>query len=133
MPDEPLRGFPDVVQLLLDDLVKFVGTDHTGYVTPEDLKSMLPFIRVRRVPGSPRDRHYDYPVVDLDFFSDGYVSALQLAERVDAYLRQQGAPPLPLVDRIEGSGPAELPYDDSGDIRRWGATYTFVTRRRCLL
>src|SRR5438045_9657514 len=104
MPDEPLRGFPDVVQLLLDDLVKFVGTDHTGYVTPEDLKSMLPFIRVRLVPGSPRDRHYDYAVGDLDFVSDGYVSALQPAERLDAYLRQHGAAPLPLVLRVAGRG-----------------------------
>lgn len=133
---EPVRVFPDVQTVLIDDLVRFVGgrDDGTGYTAPADLGAKLPFIRVRRTGGS-NDGLNDYPTVDVDVFGASYSEAINLARRVDAYLvNGGGAPPIPAFDTvINTNGPHELPWDDEGAIRRFGLEYDITTRRRVLI
>lgn len=132
---EPIRVFPDVQAVLIADLVKLVDgrDDHTGYVTPPDLADLLPFIRVRRIAGA-HDGFDDRADVDVDIFSASYREAMDLARRVDGYLTQNTAPPIPMFDRIWNvDGPHELPWDDEGTIRRIGLQYSITTRRRVWL
>lgn len=127
-----VRRFPDVVSLLLDAIESILGGgQHTGYVTPADLADRLPFVRVRRVSGN-RDRFNDFAVVDLDVFAATYPAALDLSEQLADWLCGP-PPPIAAFDRAEcTSSPVELPWDDSDPpkLRRFGATYTVVSRRR---
>lgn len=129
----PVRVFPDVQQVLIDDLVKFVDgrDDGTGYVTPADLEGRLPFVRVRRTGGG-NDGLNDRADVDIDVFGASYRQAVDLARRVDAYLVGAGAPPIWMFDMVTNvDGPHELPWDDEGAVRRIGLQY-FITSRRCV-
>lgn len=121
--------FPDVHVLLLDDLEALAGAGHTGIETPTDLAALLPFVRVVRVGGSS-NWLADRAVVDVDVFASSYPAGESLAEQVRQ--RLCGPPPAPvLIDRAVCTiAPRELPWDDDGLIRRWGAQYELVTRRR---
>lgn len=120
--------FPDVARVLVEDLETLAGVGHTGTQTPVDLAGVLPFVRVLRVGGGS-DRLNDLPVIDVDVFADTYAAAELLAERIRQ--RLVGPPPAqPQLDRADCEvGPRELPWGD-GQIRRFGATYTLITRRR---
>lgn len=120
--------FPDVARILVEDLEVLAGAGHTGVQTPVDLVAVLPFVRVLRVGGGS-GRINDYPTIEVDVFAATYAEAERLAELVRQ--RLVGPPPAqPLLDRADcETGPHELPWGD-GEIRRFGATYTVVARRR---
>lgn len=124
-----LRRFPDPQRTVADALVAagLVAAGGAGAQTPPDLQTRLPFIRVVRIGGGS-DQVNDSASIDLDVFADLYTSAELLAERVRQFL--VGPPPPALLDRVECvSGPQELPWDDTGPVRRFGATYLVVSRR----
>lgn len=125
----PATRFPDVQRLLAAALVPFAGADNrTGIETPADLEGRLPFVRVRRV-GGPSDRLNDYARIEVDVFASTYSIAENLAEDIRQWLCGP-PPPLPALDRaVCDLGPRELPWGD-GTVRRWGAEYELVARRR---
>ncbi len=125
----PASRFPDVQRLLVDALVPMAGADNrTGIETPSDLADRLPFVRVRRV-GGPSTWLNDYSRVEVDVFALTYSAAENLAEDIRQWLCGP-PPPLPALDRaVCDLGPRELPWGD-GSIRRWGAEYELVARRR---
>lgn len=128
----PFYAFPDIQRLLVDAVAVLVpGIDHTAIETPPNLEQMLPFIRVRRGPGS-RDRLNDIASVDIDVFASTYTEAEALAQKVAEFLCGP-PPPVPALDRIDCDlPPQELSWDDDGStgLRRFGATYAVVSRRR---
>lgn len=120
--------FPDVQKLLVADLETLAGAGHTGIETPVNLGDVLPFVRVRRI-GGPSDRLNDYATVDVDVYEALYGDGELLAEQVRQYLCGP-PPPIAALDRVDcETGPRELPWGD-GNVRRWGATYHVVARRR---
>jgi hypothetical protein len=125
-----LRRFPDVQKVIADSLVAagLVAAGHAGAQTPTDLQEQLPFIRVIRLGGGS-DRLSDVPSVDVDVFAGLYTTAELLAEQVREFLVGP-PPPTHRLDRVEClSGPRELPWDDDGVVRRFGATYQLSARR----
>ncbi len=128
----PFLRFPDVQRLLIADLEQLVGAGHVAIETPATLADWLPFVRIARTGGGS-GRVSDGPRFELDVFAGTYLLAERLAEQIRQYLC--GPPPGPwLLDRVDCLiGPRELPWDDDGLIRRWGAEYEAVTRRRVLL
>jgi hypothetical protein len=127
-----LRRFPDVQRVIAAALVDgglVADADHTGSETPTDLQDRLPFIRVWRIAGGSSGWLNDQASIDIDVFTDRYTTAELLAERVREFLV---GPPAPAhqLDRVEClSGPRELPWDENGVVRRWGATYQVIARR----
>lgn len=127
----PLYRFLDVQAVLVDELEALVGTGHTGVETPANLADVLPFVRIRRT-GGPSDRLNDYASIDIDVFAALYTAAELLAERVRQHLCGP-PPPVSTLDRIDCDiGPRELPWGD-GTVRRWGASYSVVSRRHTVL
>lgn len=121
--------FPDVQKVLVATLQPLAGgVTHTGTATPPNLAEVLPFVRVRRVDG-PRDRVNDYAQVEVDVFAAAYAAGEPLAEAIAQFLSTARAVS-PLLDRIEcDTAFRELPHGN-GVVRRWGATFTVVSRRR---
>ncbi len=125
----PTRRFPDVQRLLVIGLEQVVGAGRTAVETPPDLELRLPFVRVMRI-GGIRDRLNDLATVDVDVFAATYTAAQSLAEEVAEFLM---GPPSGIreFDRVDCEiAPRELPWVDDNTVRRWGATYRPVTRRR---
>lgn len=124
-----VRRFPDVQRVLIAGLETLVGVGHVGVETPDDLDVRLPFVRVMRI-GGPRDRLNDHATVDVDVFAASYTAAETLAETISEWLC--GPPPgARELDRVDCDvAPRELPWSDGETLRRWGATYRAVTRRR---
>ncbi len=125
----PTRRFPDVQRLLVADLEDIVGAGRVAIQTPDDMESDLPFVRVMRIGGG-RSQLSDFSTVDVDVFAGGYSAAEALAEQIDEWLC--GPPPgVALFDAVSCEvGPRELPWADGVRVRRWGATYQVMTRRR---
>lgn len=124
----PFRGFPNPVQVLVNNLQTLAGaTDRTGNQTPADFTGRLPFIRIIRIGGGS-DNLDDRSTVEIDVFDSTYTAAVRLAEQVRQYL--VGPPPGPwqLDKVICDAGPRELPWANT-DVRRLGATYGVVARR----
>lgn len=122
-----LPRWPDVNQVVRGLIAELVGIDNVGPETPADLAGRHVFVRARRVDGGNDDIN-DYPVVDVDVFAVRYDVGEPLAEQVRQRLTQRRSSPL--LDRIDCStGPRELPWGD-GTVRRFGATYEVVARRR---
>ncbi len=125
----PTRRFPDVQRLLVVGLEPLVGVGRTAVETPDDLEDRMPFVRIMRVGGG-RDRLNDQPTVDIDVFAATYTAAENLAEQIAEWLI---GPPSGIreFDRVTCEvAPRELPWVDDNTVRRWGATYRTVTRRR---
>lgn len=125
---QPARGFPNIERLLAEILAPHVGgEDHVGNETPDNLVEMMPFIRIERVAGG-RGRIYDYPVVEIDwFYPDEIVGQPAVSDSVDFLL--SNPPPHPSLDTVDcDPGPRELPWDNE-QVRHWGATFFFTTRR----
>jgi hypothetical protein len=132
-----LVGYPDIESLLIDLLADF-GTVDT--VTPADLATVLPFIRISRIGGTD-DRITDTARVDVDCFQSTRVLVQTMAEGVrqhliaGPYVVLEGA----VIDRITTlSGPFEVAWGASGSrstsrgydpIRRFTASYTVTARR----
>lgn len=125
----PFLRFPDVQRVLVAGLEEFAGAGHTGIETPTDLNNLLPFVRIARTGGGS-GRNSDVARFEIDVFAGTYLAAEQLAERIRQWLC--GPPPGPFeLDRVDCLiGPRELPWDDDGLVRRWGAEYEALTRRR---
>ncbi len=125
----PTQRFPDVQRLLVAGLETLLGAGRAAVQTPSDMEQDLPFVRVMRIGGG-RTQISDVATVDVDVFADSYVNAEAIAEQVDGWLC---GPPsgVALFDAVTCEvGPRELPWSDGVLVRRWGATYTVVTRRR---
>ncbi len=125
----PTQRFPDVQRLLVADLEDIVGAGRAAVQTPDDMEQALPFVRVMRIGGG-RTQISDIATVDVDVFAGTYVAAEALAEQIANWLC--GPPPgVALFDTVVcEAGPRELPWSDGVLVRRWGATYQVVTRRR---
>ncbi len=125
-----MRRFPDVQVLLVNDLETLAGDGRTAIETPPDLEERLPFVRIRRSGGSS-DRLNDVATVDIDVFAGTYTAGELLAEQIREYLVGP-PPPLAAVDRVVcEAAPRELPWGQpDGPVRRWGATYQLISRRR---
>ncbi len=110
-------------------LEDIAGAGRTGVETPVNLEDVLPFVRVLRVGGN-RERFNDLAVVDVDAFAATYSAAQTLAEDIAEFL--MGPPPgVPELDLVVCEvGPRELPWADDNTVRRWGATYRLISRRR---
>lgn len=97
--------------------------------TPADFTGLTPFVRAYRSAGSS-DRLHDFADIQLDVFHQLRSVAVPLARRIQALLIGP-PPPISAFDRIECPvSPRELPWGDDDTIRRWGATYRVVSRRR---
>jgi hypothetical protein len=120
--------WPDINQVLRDLIGPLVdGVANVGPRTPADLNTRAKFVWVRRVDGG-NDDFNDFPVFDVDVFAPQYTVAEPLAEAIRQLLDRRR--PSTTIDRIRCTiGPRELPWGDDL-IRRFGATYEAVTRRR---
>lgn len=126
----PFYRFPDVQRVVVTDLTALVGAGRAAIETPPNLADLLPFVRVMRVGGFS-DTLNDHAVIDIDVFAGTYNTGELLAEQVRQRLVGP-PPPAAELDRVEVEvAPRELPWGD-GAVRRWGATYRVVARRRLI-
>jgi hypothetical protein len=126
--DPIVRDFPDIERLISHIfLAQLGGADHVGSETPDDLEAHLPFLRTVR-SGGPRTHLVDYPTFELDLFTADGATGKPLASQVANRLLSK-PPPHPSLD-VVGCEPAfrELPWGDSENVRRWGATFFAETR-----
>lgn len=121
--------FPDVEALLLAWLETVASPDRVNTETPDDFTGLLPFIRAYRFGGSTSTFN-DFADVQVDVFAALRSQGLPLARSIrDALIGPP--PPVAGFDRVDcGGSPVELPWSDDKQVRRWGATYRIVCRRR---
>lgn len=126
---QPDPDFPDIQRLLADLFAPLVGgADHVGSETPPDLEAHLPFARAVRI-GGPRTHLYDFPTVDVDYFHVSDALGVPGSSRL-ANLLLSKPPPHPALDLVSCEPVfRELPWGDNENVRRWGATFFFETRR----
>ncbi len=121
--------YPDVEALLLTWLETVASPSRVNTETPTSFTGLLPFVRAYRFGGGT-GRFNDTADVQLDVFAELRSVGLPLARQI----RDQLIGPPPPVDRFDRVecvlGPVELPWADDKVIRRWGATYRVVCRRR---
>lgn len=123
--------YPDVERLLvayLSDALKVrVVTD-----LPANLQDILPVVQVGRVGGADDVVTIDNARVDVDAFAAGRGAASDLAERCRVALRFELPGRVVGGARVAavrtGAGPAWRPYDDTTNVRHFGATYEITTR-----
>lgn len=122
--------FPDVEVLLVGYLEGLVAnSDQVDTETPGDFTGLLPFIRVYRFGGFA-DRFNDFADIQLDVFAELRSVGFPLARQIQSLLMGP-PPPIVLLDRVDCTvGPRELEWGDDNTVRRWGATYRVVSRRR---
>jgi hypothetical protein len=122
--------FLDVEALLLGYLETLVSsTDQVNTETPADFGGLLPFIRAYRFSGQT-DRLTDFADVQVDVFAELRSTGLSLARTIRDQLIGP-PPPVAVFDRVDCNvAPVELEWADDKVVRRWGATYRIVTRRR---
>jgi hypothetical protein len=101
----------------------------TGTVTPDNLQTVTPFIRVSRI-GGPDSLFIDSGRIDLDCFATTRSAAYSLAE--SCRQRLLTVPHVVSAGRIDSvttdSGPHEVPWGDP-TVRRFTASYTVTARR----
>lgn len=121
---------PDVEKLIVAWLEGLVDNpDRVNTETPEDFTGLTPFIRAYRSSGSA-DRLNDFANIQVDVFDPLRSVAEPLARRIQA-LMMGPPPPVAAFDRVDCPvSPQELEWGDDDTIRRWGATYRVVSRRR---
>jgi hypothetical protein len=104
---------------------------HASTETPPDLDDYLPWLQVVRIGGPYDGFRRDQPTVDIAAFAATGPTASDLALRVQEAIHTQlwGATTGGAVfSRVETRvGPHGVPYDNPG-MRRYEATYAFVTR-----
>lgn len=123
------RDFPDIERLLGSIFAPLLGGDeHVGNATPDDLESVLPFVRVIRL-GGPRTTNVDFPIVDLAYLDEDGADGLPAVSKLVNHLLSK-PPPHPSIDWVDcDPGPRELPWGDSDAVRHWGATLFLETRK----
>lgn len=123
--------WPDVEMVLADLLAaEFLPSpEHAGSTTPANLDDLLPFCQVVRYGGAD-DGVTDFPAVDVDWFAATRAEALSLARRGHQFLLSGRLfVASSLIDGVVTSvGPVERPRP-SGNIRRFGGSYTVSARR----
>ncbi len=129
MTDPIARDFPNIERLVCGLFASVLGgEDHVGSETPDDLEQYLPFLRVVRIGGG-RTHQFDYPEADLDLFDVDEVDGAPRASAI-ANLLLAKPPPHPALDLVSCEPTfRELPWGDNENVRRWGATFFFETRR----
>lgn len=122
--------FPDVESLLVAYLETLVASsDQVDTETPGSFTGLTPFVRAYRF-GGPSERFNDFADVQVDVFHELRSVGLPLARRIQSLLMGP-PPPVVLFDRIDCQvAPRELEWGDDDTIRRWGANYRVVSRRR---
>lgn len=128
MPSPTL--WPEVESLLVGYLEGLVdNADQVNTETPDDFAGLTPFIRVYRFGGST-DRFTDFADVQLDVFHPLRSVGFPFARRIQSLLIGP-PPPVAVFDRVESIvAPREMEWGDEDTMRRWGATYRVVSRRR---
>jgi hypothetical protein len=125
--------YPDVERLLVTYLGAALGVRVVTDL-PANLQQILPLVQVGRVGGADDVVTIDHARVDVDVVATGRGAAVELAERCRDALRM--SLPGQVVDGVTvsrvrtGKGPAWRPYDDTTNVRRFGATYEITTRYR---
>lgn len=121
-----LAPFVDI-ETALEQTLADLGT--TGKVTPPNLASEVPFIRVSRI-GGPDTRFIDTARVDVDCFGLTRNDAYNLAEACRQ--RLLNVPHVVAAGRIDSvitdSGPREIPWGDP-TVRHFTASYSVSSRR----
>jgi hypothetical protein len=119
-------NFPDLETAVMDLLV---GLAPTGTVTPPNLNTSLPFIRVMRIGGGDT-RFVDTAHIDVDAFGATREAAYALAEACREvllgfpYVTSAG-----VIDSVQtDSGPHEIPWGNS-NVRRLTSSYSITARR----
>jgi hypothetical protein len=120
-------SFIDIESAVMD-LLSDIGT--CGTVTPSNLQTVLPFIRVMRLGGTD-DRFTDTARIDIDMFESTRPLVWTLAEtvrqRMLSYPHTTNDGTIDFV--VTSSAPFEVPWGDPTNVRRFVATYTVATRR----
>lgn len=120
--------FAGVERLLHDFLTADLGV-RVCTELPADLPDVLPLVQVQRIGGPTHDGdpYFSMPTVSIDCFEADRASATDLAHQVDLSLRRRlrGATvPGAVVTRVSTiTGPSWRPWDDTTDVRRFGASY----------
>ncbi len=124
--------WPEVESLLVAYLETLVDDpDQVNTETPDDFTGLVPFVRAYRFGGNT-NRLNDFADVQVDVFHPLRSVALPLARRIQSNLIGPPAP-VAMFDRIEcTTGPRELEWGDDDTMRRWGASYRIVSRRRAI-
>lgn len=121
-------SYPGVERLLVDFLVTAVGV-RVCTELPADLADVLPLIQVVRVggPSLDDDPYVEAATVSVDCFDVTRADATDLAMQADLALRRllPGARVLGAsVGKVRTlTGPSWRPWDDTTNVRRFGATY----------
>lgn len=121
-----LTAFPDIEKCVIQTVTDL---STGGTVTPPNLNTSLPFVRVNRI-GGPDDRFIDTARVDVECFAATRDAAYTLAEQVRQ--RLLNVPHVVAAGRIDSvitdSGPKEIPWGDPS-VRRFTASYSVTARR----
>lgn len=133
LPDKILPVFRDEELAVLDQIDTYYGWEpgeHSGDQTPadEELASVLPFVRVGRVGGSPNQgsEHTDRPVVDIDVFASTRAEAKTKANEILQLLLAHRHP----IDRAGVlMAPQRVPWVEGVPIVRFYASYHLSLRR----
>lgn len=133
LPERILPVFRDEEAAVLDQIEEYFDWAtgvHTGDQTPgdEELASVLPFVRVGRVGGSPNQgsEHTDRPVVDIDVFASTRGEAKTIANQILQLLLAHRHP----IDRAAVlMSPQRVPWVEGIPIVRFYASYHLSLRR----
>jgi hypothetical protein len=124
--------YPDVERLLVTHLGAALGVRVVTDL-PANLQQILPLVQVGRFGGADVVT-MDHALMDIDGYAVSRAAALELAERCREELRfrlpglQVGGAFVYTVRTM--GGVAWRPYDDTTNVRRFGATYQITTRYR---
>lgn len=125
-----LPVFPDVHEVLFEVLVPaFVDDQHIGTVTPADLETRLPFVRVRRI-GGPSTLITDRPRLDVEVYAATIGAAFQMSREIQqALISGPRSTTAGIIDRCTTEvGPREAPYENTA-VRLVMGTYRLSLRR----
>jgi len=123
-----LAVFIDIETAVMD-LLADLATGGIGTVTPSNLNTSMPFVRVTRIGGGDT-RITDTARVDVDAFGATRTVAYNLAEACRQRLISGPHVTAPgVLDSVTtDAGPHEVPWGDP-TIRRFTASYSVSSRR----
>lgn len=132
MANSKLTDFPDIEAELIALLGAIEGVIGAGTVTPSSLGAdgSMPFVRVQRTGGGD-NLITDSAKVSIDAFGATRSDAYLLAEQIRQLLLTN---PIVLegcvIDHVStGTGPVDIPWGDTTNVRRYNAAYTLSARR----
>jgi hypothetical protein len=123
--------YPDVERLLVTYLGGALGVRVVTDL-PSNLQQILPLVQVGRLGGADDVIGLDRASVDVDVYAAGRAASVALAERCREALRMdlpgQTLGVVTVAAVRTTLGPTWRPYDDTTNVRRFGATYQITTR-----